>query len=117
MMPDSPGMVPMRPVAPNPGAGVPRGMPLQGIAPQGGASRMMPASPGMVPMRPAAPGFGGGIPRGFAPGGGFRGNPGFGGHGFGGNPGFGGHGFGGNPGFGGHGFAARFAEGHDFTAA
>ncbi len=113
MMPVSPGMVPMRPVAPNPGAGVPRGMPLQGIAPQGGASRMMPASPGMVPMRPAAPGFGGGIPRGFAPGGGFRGNPGFGGHGFGGNPGFGGHGFGGGFG-GGHGFGGGFGGGHGF---
>jgi Protein of unknown function (DUF3300) len=101
MMPVSPGMVPMRPVAPNPGAGVPRGMSPQGIAPQGGASRMMPASPGMVPMRPAAPSFGGGIPRGFAPGGGFRGNPGFGGHGFGGGFG-GGHGFGGGGGHGGH---------------
>lgn len=93
--------MPMRPVAPNPGAGVPRGMPPQGISPQGGASRMMPASPGMVPMRPAAPSFGGGIPRGFAPGGGFRGNPGFGGHGFGGGFG-GGHGFGGGGGHGGH---------------
>jgi hypothetical protein len=82
------------------------GMPInpqgvQGIAPQGGASRMMPASPGMVPMRPSAPSFGGGIPRGFAPGGGFRGNPGLGGHGFGGGFG-GGHGFGGGGGHGGH---------------
>ena len=93
--------MPMRPVAPNPGTGVPRGVPPQGISPQGGASRMMPASPGMVPMRPAAPGFGGGIPRGFEPGGGFRGNPGFGGHGFGGGFG-GGHGFGGGGGHGGH---------------
>jgi hypothetical protein len=101
MIPVSPGTVPMRSVAPNPGAGVPRGMPPQGIAPQGGASRMMPVSPGMVPMRPAAPSFGGGIPRGFAPGGGFRGNPGFGGRGFGGGFG-GGHGFGGGGGHGGH---------------
>jgi hypothetical protein len=93
--------MPMRPVAPNPGAGVPRGVPPQGISPQGGASRMMPGSPGMVPMRPAAPRFGGGIPRGFAPGGGFRGNPGFGVHGFGGGFG-GGHGFGGGGGHGGH---------------
>jgi len=112
MMPVSPGMVPMRPVAPNPGVGVRRGMPSQGISPQGGASRMMPASPGMVPMRPAAPGFGGGIPRGFAPGGGFRGNPGFGGHGFGGGFG-GGHGFGGGFG-GGHGFGGGFGGGHGF---
>ena len=88
---------PMQPRGPTPGVGMPRGMPPQGIAPQGGASRMMPAFPGMVPMRPVVPGFGGGIPRGFAPGGGFRGNPGFGGRGFGG--GFsGGHGFGGGGG-------------------